>query len=269
MPFAREKKLERLLAGDLAGGGREALDELIFDLEDPSAFDADQARFLRSPAWRRLLAAAQLRRAVTADPAGSVNDRPTALGAARLALGRFAAAFEATETAAAASAARDLRGAAGDLAAVAPAAGEIVRGLLDDLYDADNYRVVLGEGLLRRFVAQDRKEKGRVRDVFEGTRVTGTQETDVRVDVDVRPEVGAARFDFTLAGVARTRTVGLNRRATVETSGRHRFVAAKTVHFDGTRFRPGRTVVDVDPDLRNTRIQHGVRRDRRRAAGRT
>ena len=254
LPFARFDKLDRQLAGEADGLFR-TLAALVADLEYPAAFDADQARFLRRPAWRRLLAAAELRLALTPDPAASVGEAPTALGAARVALRRFAAAFEERETAATAASARALRTAAADLAAVVPAAGDELGGLLDDLYDGDNFRVAIGEGFLKRFVAQTRREKGRVRDVFEGTRVTGTQRTDVNVDVDVRPETGAARFDVTLAGVARTETLGLNRQARVETEGVHRFVAAKTMRYDGTRFRGGRTLVEVDPYLRNRRIR--------------
>ena len=254
LPFARAEKLDRLLAGE-TDGGFGALEELIADLEDPGAFNEEQARFLRQPAWRRLLATAELRLAVTGDPAASVGQRSDASDAATVALRRFVAAFETTETAPTAAAARALYASAADLAAVAPAAGAPVAALLGDLYDGDNYRVAIGEGFLRRFIAQTRKEKGRVNDVFRGTRVTGTQETDVTVDVDVRPETGAARFDVVLAGVAVTRTVGLNRRATVDTAGRHRFVASKSMRYDGTRFRGGRTLVDVDPFLQNTRIR--------------
>ena len=254
LPFARADKLDRLLAGETAGAA-DILEELAYDLEDPSAFDEDQARFLRNPAWRRLAAAARLRLAVTNDPAASVGQRPAALDAAKVALRRFVAAFETTETAPAAAAARDLHAAAADLAAVAPNAGRGVTALLNELYDGDNFRVAIGEGFLRRFIAQTRREKGLVKDVFEGTRITGTQETDVTVDVDVRPEVGAARFDVVLAGLARTETVGRNRQATVNTSGRHRFVASKSMRYDGTRFRGGSTTVEVDPDLVNTRIQ--------------
>ena len=254
LPFARAGKLDAVVAGT-SDGAAEALDEIMADLEDPGSFDEAQAAFLSAPAWRELLAAARLRRAVASDPDGTVGERPAAVDAARTAVARFARGFEARETAGLAAAGRDLRGAAEDLAAVAPPAAGVLSGLLEALYDGDNYRAGLGEGLLRRFVAQSRTERGRVKDVFEGTRVTGTQTTDVRVDVDVVPDSAAARIDFTLAGVARTETVGLNRRATVNTSGRHRFVAAKTVHYDGTRFRPGRTVVDVDPTLVNTRIR--------------
>ena len=41
----------------------------------------------------------------------------------------------------------------------------------------------------------------------------------------------------------------------MNTLGRHEFEARKTMIYDGTRFRAGQTVVEVDPNLRNTRIQ--------------
>ena len=254
LPFARAGKLDRVAGGD-ADGAFATLSAVVDALEYPGAFDDEQADFLRRPAWRRLLAAAELRLALTPDPAGSVGDRPAVLDAARVAVRRFAAAFEELETSSTDASARTLKSAADDLAAVAPAAGSAASGLLENLYDGDNVRVAIGEGLLKRFIAQTRREKGRVRDVFEGTAVSGTQETDVAVDVDVRPETGAARFDVTLAGVARTSTLGLNRQAQVNTEGVHRFRAEKSMFYDGTRFRGGSTRVEVDPYLRNTRIR--------------
>ena len=253
LPVARADRLDDIAAGTPRKDAAETLAAVVDDLADPTVHEAEQAAFLSRPSWRRLAAAAELRLALSAGPERSVNDRPTALDAARLAVRRFVTAFERYERDAADEAARTLAAAAADLDAVVP--GTRFASLPADLYDADNYRVYIGEGLLRRFVAETRRESGAVSDVFRGTRVTGTQTTDVDVDVDVRPEVGAARFDLILDGVAATRTVGRNRQATVDTVGRHRFTAAKTMVYDGTRFRGGRTVVTVDPALRNTRIQ--------------
>ena len=255
LPVARADRLDRVANGEASPAGRRALAAVVTDLEDPTVYEEDRAAFLSRPAWRRLAAAAAVRLAVAPDPDASVGETPTARDAATVALRQFAGAFERFERDGTDEAARALTGAAGDLAAVVPAAGPDLRGLLAGLYDGDNYRVFVGEGFLRRFVAQTRRERGSVKDTVFGTRVTGTQETDVAVDVDVRPEVGAARFDVTLVGVARTDTIGLNRQARVTTAGVHRFAARKTMVYDGTRFRGGRTVVDVNPFLRNTRIE--------------
>ncbi len=253
LPVARAGRLDSIAAGADGSWVRPTLVAVVNDLADPTVYDADRAAFLSRPTWRRVAAAAAVRLAL-APVADSSNASPGAADAAGAALRQFVASFERFEADSADDAARSLRTAAADLAAVAPPAGRPVQDLLDDLYDGDNYRVAVDEGFLRKFIAQTRRERGPVSDVAFGARVRGVQETDVAVEVDVVPEVGAARFDVVLRGVANTDTVARTREARVETLGRHQFVARKTLRYDGTRFRTGRTVVDVDPSLRNTRI---------------
>ncbi|QDT16487.1 hypothetical protein [Alienimonas californiensis] len=253
LPVARADRLDAVAAGRDGADVRSVLTAVTNDLADPTVYPTEQAAFLARPAWRRLAAAAAVRLALA--PGSDAAQTPRALDAVTVALRQFVQAFERYEADSTDEAARALAGAAGDLAAVAPSAGGAIEDLVDDLYDGDNFRVAISEGFLRRFVAQTRREVGPVSDVAFGARVRGVQETDVDVDVDVRPEVGAARFEVTLNGVARTSTVARTREARVSTSGRHRFEARKSVVYDGTRFRTGRTRVDVDPYLRNTSIQ--------------
>ncbi|MFH5803011.1 hypothetical protein [Alienimonas sp. DA493] len=254
LPVARADRLEAIAAGRDGENAGRILTAVANDLADPTVYDAEQAEFLARPAWRRLASAAAVRAALA--PAGSgADESPRALDAATVALRQFVQAFERYEADATDEAARALTGAAADLAAVAPSAAEPIAEFVEDLYDGDNYRVAVSEGFLRRFVAQTRRETGPVSDVAFGARVRGVQETVVDVDVDVKPEVGAARFEVTLNGVARTDTIARTRQARVSTAGRHRFVASKPVVYDGTRFRTGRTRVDVDPFLQNTAIE--------------
>ena len=254
LPVARADRLEEIAAGADGPSVRRTLTALLNDVADPTAYEGDRAEFLARPSWRRLSAAADLRLALMPNAVETIEEDPDATDAARAALRAFVAAFERFEENSTDEAARAMAGAAADLAAVAPPAGPPVQEFLDELYDGDNYRVAISEGFLRRFIAQKRRETGPVTDVVLGAHVRGKQVTNVNVDVDVKPEVGAARFDVTLNGVARTDTVARTREARVVTAGRHQFAARKTMTFDGTRFRGGRTVVDVDPDLRNTRI---------------
>ena len=264
LPVARADRLDDIAAGKPRKDAAETLAAVVDDLADPTVHEAEQAAFLSRPSWRRLAAAAELRLTLSAGPERSVNDRPTALDAARLAVRRFVTAFERYERDAADEAARTLAAAAADLDAVVP--GTRFASLPADLYDADNYRVYIGEGLLRRFVAETRRESGAVSDVFRGTRVTGTQTTDVAVDVDVRPEVGAARFDL----IARRRRRHPHGRPQPAGHGRHgRPAPVHRGEDDGLRRdpvprRPHRG--DRRPGAAEHPHSDGVRRPRRRAA---
>ncbi|NNJ27721.1 hypothetical protein [Alienimonas chondri] len=250
LQVARADRLDAIAAGQTGPSVHRTLSALVHDLADPTIYAPEQAAFLARPEWRRLASIADVRLALVTY---SGDDARPADGAT-VAIRQFVAAFERFESDATDEAARALAGAAADLAAVAPRAGEALLDLIDDLYDGDNVRIAIGEDFLRRFIAQTRKERGAISQVMFGARVRGVQETDVDVDVDVVPEVGAARFDVVLRGLATTETVSRTRQARVETTGRHRFEARKTLVYDGTRFRNGRTTVDVDPFLRNTRI---------------
>ena len=259
LPVARADRLEEIVAGETGPSVHRTLAALVYDLEYPPAYDADQEAFLYRPVWRRLLAAAELRLALSPDPEtsgpGADGDAPRGLDAAAVAVRHLVAAFERFERDGSDESAQALRAAAADLAALSPAAGRGARDFIDEFYDRDNYRVTIGEGFLKRFIAQSRRERGSVSRVIFGSRVTGTQRTDVEVDVDVVPDAGVARFDVTLTGTARTDTIATTPQARVNTLGRHEFEARKTMIYDGTRFRAGRTVVEVDPNLRNTRIR--------------
>lgn len=107
-------------------------------------------------------------------------------------------------------------------------------------------QISLPEGLLNRFLTDERSEIVPVRDVIAKADVTGRQLTSTRVVVDLKPSADDAELHLVLTGAVHSNTVGMTSQAAVKTLGRHDVLAVKPVMFDGYQITTKRPQVWVD-----------------------
>lgn len=108
------------------------------------------------------------------------------------------------------------------------------------------------EGLLNRFLTDERSEIAPVRDVIAKADVTGRQLTSTRVVVDLKPSSDDAELHLVLTGNVHSNTVGMTSQAAVKTLGRHDVLAVKPVMFDGYQITTKHPQVWVD--VRNEHV---------------
>jgi hypothetical protein len=107
-------------------------------------------------------------------------------------------------------------------------------------------QISVPEGLLNRFLADERSQVASVRDVIAKADVVGQQLTATRVVVDVKPNNSFADLQLVLTGDVRSDTVGVTSQAAVKTLGRHDVLAVKPVMFDGYQVTTKKPQVWVD-----------------------
>lgn len=107
-------------------------------------------------------------------------------------------------------------------------------------------QISVPEGLLNRFLADERSQVEPVRDVIAKADVIGRQLTATRVVVDVKPNNSFADLQLVLTGDVHSDTIGLTSQAAVKTLGRHDVLAVKPVMFDGYQITTKKPRVWVD-----------------------
>ena len=137
------------------------------------------------------------------------------------------------------------------LKTMVPDGGDQLSRTLQVHYINYNFRMVASERFLSRLIHEKRVEQSDVRDRVMGANVSGTSRTTADVGIDLKPSSNVAMFDLTLSGVTRSSTTAVASRATIYTSGFHKFLARKEVAFDGERFRTAREAT-ISVDANNT-----------------
>jgi len=110
-----------------------------------------------------------------------------------------------------------------------------------------NLHIVAHETFLDKVVRDKHNESSAVKDYVLGARVSGNQETETTVGLDVKTNNDGILFDLVLSGVTRSNTAGVTPQATVFTAGRYNFTGRKQIFFDGDTFKvdPARVSVQA------------------------
>ncbi|WP_437186597.1 hypothetical protein SH668x_003753 [Planctomicrobium sp. SH668] len=129
-----------------------------------------------------------------------------------------------------------------EVQAQSPDGGAAVASAVSKSFLNYNLRVSVSEGLLNRFMSESRREQSQIRDRFQQASIYGYQCADIVSTIDLLPSGANAKFNLNLSGSVYANTNGVTHEATVHSVGNHRFVASKTVTFDGHNFfgEPGR-----------------------------
>jgi hypothetical protein len=138
---------------------------------------------------------------------------------------------------------------------LSPDEGAQIAAIIKTHYQNYNFRIVASEEFLSRYVEETRKEADKIAERIQGAWVTGNQNTSATTAIDLRKSDNGGLFDLTLNGVVRTNTIAHANRANARiwTTGTHRFVARRSVLFDGDKFTIGaRGTISVNASLTNT-----------------
>ena len=136
-----------------------------------------------------------------------------------------------------------------------PDKGARIAAVIESYYRNYNFRIVVSEEFLSRYVEETRKEADKIAERVQGAWVTGNQNTTATTAIDLRKSDDGGLFDLTLSGAVRTNTIAQANRANARiwSTGNHRFVARRSVRFDGDKFTIGaRGTIKVNPSLTNT-----------------
>jgi hypothetical protein len=118
-----------------------------------------------------------------------------------------------------------------------------------------NFALRATEDFANRIIARCQTQDGPVRDCILGADVFGNQSTTTATRLNFRPCETAARFELEVAGDVDSRTVGVTRQAQIQTRGRHQFLLAKEIEFDGAMVRTRSPSVTVAPQQRHVGAQ--------------
>lgn len=232
LPFIRSEDLLAIAAsGTITDENRTVIEEVLKRLDDTSALADKQRAFLQQEPFRRV--AKVLNRAMLLSPVEGDSDWKSRLrgSAAELLVGLEE--YEATGSRGAAASARQ---AFESLQSLGGAASEPLTTAMRGHYFNYNLNAAASEGFLSRFVSQRRSESGRVSEYVDDVYISGCQWTNTKVGINVKPGDKVARFDLTLDGDVRTRTIGEVSSATVYNRGWACFRAEKEITFDGRTF---------------------------------
>jgi hypothetical protein len=112
-------------------------------------------------------------------------------------------------------------------------------------------RVIVAEAFLNRLLARNETDAGPVVDRILGADVTGSQNTNTTLSVDVLACGQMARWQFELTGTTQNQTIGVTPQAAVRSRGTHEFRVTKQVDFDGLQFSTRSPAAWVTPRLSN------------------
>ena len=115
----------------------------------------------------------------------------------------------------------------------------------------EGVRLSLGADLLGRLFRDERQRSGAVSDQVLGASVVGSQRTQTRTSLRLKPCAEAALFEVVLEGRTVTETTGSTSVAAVAGRGDHRFEMVKPVRFDGDRVTTASPSAVVWPRLSN------------------
>ncbi len=237
-----------VFANELASGSAttEIMTQAHANLTVMKDLTIEQKNFLRKPAFQELSAAidSALASGLFADDVAKAKaDRAERVNA--LVVSLFEYELEPVETQAekARSAWRTLR-------ARYPSTANALRHTVNSQYFNHNVHVTISETLLSRLISDYRSESGCIADCVLGAWVTGSQTTDVNVNVDVLPSTHTASFDLKLSGNTRSNTKAVKDPATVWTNGNHYFWMNRHVSFDGRHVYASPATFAVDTNSR-------------------
>ncbi|MEO1993942.1 MAG: hypothetical protein ABGZ17_01535, partial [Planctomycetaceae bacterium] len=191
-------------------------------LESTDSLNEEQRKFVSRPAFQSLAKSIMAYQTVLSN--SYEEGDPQAL---RAQLKTLAHALESYEKNAGRQAAQQVHAALTALKSLAPDKGHRLNNVVDNRYTNFNIRMIASEGFLNRVVHTERKESGDVSDFILGANVTGKQTTTAHIGIDLKDSSNGALFDITLSGVVRSDTQGVTDQATIYTTGRHQFQAAK------------------------------------------
>jgi hypothetical protein len=138
---------------------------------------------------------------------------------------------------------------------LSPDKGAGIAAVIESYYRNYNFRIVASEQFLSRYVEETRTESDKIAETIQGAWVTGSQKTSATTAVDLKKSDNGGLFDLTLSGAVRTNTIAHANRANARiwSTGNHRFVARRSVRFNGDKFAIGeRGTIKVNPSLTNT-----------------
>ena len=136
--------------------------------------------------------------------------------------------------------------------------GKRIGDALSNHYFNFNLRIVASEKFLNKVVGYNHKDEGPVNDIILGARVSGSQTTNGRVGIDLRPNNDNVFFYMTFGGVTQSRTRGVTDEATIFTSGYHEFNASKGITFNGDKFSVADARISVNANNNTTGARTGV-----------
>jgi hypothetical protein len=112
-------------------------------------------------------------------------------------------------------------------------------------------RVIVPEAFLNRLLARSDTDTGPVVDNILGANVTGSQNTNTTLTIDVLRCAQMARMELQLNGTTVNQTIGVTPQAAVRSRGEHDFRLTKQVDFDGLQFSTRSPAAWVTPRLNN------------------
>jgi len=125
--------------------------------------------------------------------------------------------------------------------------GPEVTATLDEM--SGQLRVIMTEDLLNCLLARQETDAGPVVDYILGANVSGQQNTETELTVDVEPSQQTARLQLRLSGTTCNETVGVTPQAAVRSRGTHQFLMTKQIDFDGSKFTTRSPAAWVTPQL--------------------
>lgn len=132
-----------------------------------------------------------------------------------------------------------------ELSGLSADGGEMIEEVVRRRYQNYNFRIVVSEAFLNKFIDQPAAESGPVRDVILGANVVGTQTTNSKLGVNLLPSDDGLSISFDLSGTTNSRTRGYTSQAIIYTSGYQTFNGSKQVTFDGDKFDISRASLNV------------------------
>ncbi|MBW3538913.1 MAG: hypothetical protein KY476_01455 [Planctomycetes bacterium] len=252
--WTRWLRLNELIAAAEGSAPADALSEAArtsqAKLDRRPELNEEQRDFTSRDKFNRLAQALEVYLAIADRP-----DEPVDMAQLRELLGTLLKALERYEQTNYAADAAAARQAYATLRETAPDGGRRLSEALREHYFNFNVKFVASERFLSRLMSEERQESGFISDYILGACISGCQWTTTSVGLNLKPSNDNARFEVTLAGTTQSSTTAVARKATVWSSGYHRFWAAKEVEFDGHNFEADPATIAVDVNTATTGIR--------------
>lgn len=228
LPYVKADRLRQLAETGLGEDATETLQAVWNKLTKTEGLSAEQSEFLSRSSFGQLADAVEQALAVSQrdyEP----PDREKLVGLLKQ-LVENVENFESTSKIADAKAVRETHRAVAD---VALDGGDRLDRALRAYYFNYNVHLTVSEGLMDAMVDETRRENGQVVDYILGANVYGWQWTTTNVGIDLKPSQNGALLELTADGYTQSSTRGVTDKATIFTSGYHRFRVEKPILFTG------------------------------------
>lgn len=237
LDWTKAPELERIAAGSqISPADAEILSAVFNKLAQKETYEASMQEFLRRESFASLQNALQQVLGGLADPADSQKKLREKLTKLMETLDSYDAA---PDSILAQQIREQFHSLAGDLADGGAALEPVIRAY----YLNYNFRLLISEGLVSRFVNECRRESNWINECMDRAHVTGSQCTIASVSADVQPSSNGARVVINLQGRVHASLGASVPAATVYLSGNHSFSAHKGILFDGYNFATERAYV--------------------------